>query len=97
MWNSDFKKKKLVAQTVPFIVNIGRTETINSQAIIVLEKDGDGDILRCKGIVTVTDGGAGYAKGCLYIDTDVAAGTSGLYVNVWTTASCNFDLVTDAA
>lgn len=92
-----FRKKKWVAQTVPFTVVIGRVETINAQAITILEKDWDGNVLRCKGTVTVTDAGAWYAKGCLYIDTDVAAWTSGLYVNVWTTASCNFDLVTDAA
>ena len=92
-----YKKKKLVAQTVPFTIVIGRVETINSQAITVLEKDGDLDILRCKGTVTVTDAGAWYAKWCLYIKTDAAAWTSGLYVNVWTNASCNFDLVTDAA
>jgi len=97
MPNSDFKKKKQVAQTVPFIVTIGAVETINSQSITVLEKDWDGDILRCKGTVTVTDWGAWYAKGCLYIDTDVAWGTSAVYANVWTTTSCNFDLITDAA
>lgn len=97
MSRDDFKKKNQAAQTVPFIVNLGRAETINSQSITVLEKDSDGNVLRCKGTVTVTDGGAGYAKGCLYIDTDVAAGTSGLYVNVWDTTACNFDLVTDAA
>lgn len=39
---------------------------------------------------------AGYQKGCLFIDTDVIAWTWGLYCNKWTTASCNFTLVTQA-
>ena len=92
-----FFKRKGVRNIVPSHKTIGVDETINSQTITVLEKDANGDVLRATGIVTVTDGGAWYAKGCLYIDTDVAGGTSGLFVNVGTTTSCNFDLVTDAA
>lgn len=59
--------------------------------------DANGDILHCTGTTVPTDAGAGFAKGCLFIDTDVAAGTTGLYVNVGTNAACNFDAVTDAA
>lgn len=44
-----------------------------------------------------TDATDGYAKGCLYVDTDVTSGTSGLYVNVWTDSSCIFKLVSNAA
>lgn len=40
-----------------------------------------------------TDATAGYAKGCLYIKTDASAWVVGLYQNVWTSASCNFDAV----
>ena len=38
----------------------------------------------------------GYAKGCLFINTDVASGTSGLYVNEWLSTSCIFKLVSNA-
>lgn len=63
----------------------------------VLLKDGDGNALLATGTGVPADDGAGYAKGCLFIDTDVAAGTSGLYVNIGTTAACNFNLVSNAA
>lgn len=72
---------------------IGYPKTINSQAITVLQEDADSNVLFATGTVTVTDAGSGYAKGCLYIDTDVAAGTGGLYQNVGSTTSCNFDKV----
>lgn len=72
---------------------IGNVETINSQSITVLEKDASGNVLRCTGTVTVTDGGAGYAKGCIYVKTNVGAGTTGVYENVGTTSACNFDTI----
>ena len=50
-----------------------------------------------QGTTVPTDATTGYAKGCLFIDTDVASGTSGLYVNVGTNTSCVFKLVTNAA
>jgi len=90
MSNSDYKKKKLVAQTVPFIVTIGAVETINSQSITVLEKDSSRNILRASGTVTITDAWSGYAKGCIYIETDVATWSSATFENVWSTTSCQF-------
>lgn len=67
-----------------------------SANIKVLIYDSSRHILHATGIDVPADATAGYAKGCLFIATDVAAGTSGLYVNVGTTAECNFDLVSDA-
>lgn len=67
-----------------------------SAAIKVIEYDDGGYIMRAKGTDVPADSTAGYAKGCLFIDTNVAAGTTGLYVNVGTTAECNFDAVSDA-
>ena len=58
--------------------------------------DESGYIMYSTGLEVPADSTAGYAKGALHMDTNVAAGTSGLYVNVGTTASANFDLVTDA-
>ena len=66
-------------------------------AVNALAFDKDGDILIATGTTVPTDSAAGYAKGCLFIDTNVAAGTSGLYCNIGTTAACNFNLVTVAA
>jgi hypothetical protein len=36
---------------------------------------------------------SGYAKGCLYIDRDVATGSTGLYENIGTNTSCNFNAI----
>jgi len=68
----------------------------SAAAVNVLVRDGSGYILWATGTGVPTDSTKGYAKGCLFIDTDVAAATTGLYVNVGTTAACNFDAVTDA-
>lgn len=67
-----------------------------SGAIKVMIWDEDHNVLYAKGTDVPADTTAGYAKGCLFIDTDVAAGTTGLYVNVGTTDECNFDAVSDA-
>jgi len=64
--------------------------------IMVLERDESRKIVRARGTDVPVDGTAGYAKGCLFVDTSVAAGTTGLYVNVGTTSACNFDAVSDA-
>lgn len=68
-----------------------------SSGVTVNLKDANGDILHAQGTTVPTDETTGYAKGCLFIDTDVATGTSGLYVNVGTNTSCVFKLVTNAA
>ena len=62
-----------------------------------LLKDAAGKTLLATGTTLPADTGALYAKGCLFIDTDVVTGTSGLYVNVGTSASCVFKLVSNAA
>jgi hypothetical protein len=74
----------------------GRSKTIVSTSVRVLLEDRSGNVLFATGTTVPTDTDAGYAKGCLFIDTDVGAGTTGLYVNVGTTASANFDAVSDA-
>jgi len=74
----------------------GRAETINSIPVRVYIRDSVGDILLCTGTTKPTDASDGYAKGCLFIDTDVATGTSGLYCNKGTKDSCVFGLVTQA-
>lgn len=58
--------------------------------------DENGYILYSTGLEVPADSTAGYAKGALHVDTNVATGTTGLYVNVGTTAAANFDAVSDA-
>lgn len=78
---------------------IGFVRTINSESIRVLEEDVNGHILYATGTsaATTQDSQAGYAKGAVYVKTDVVTGTNGRYINVGTTASSSFKLETVAA
>lgn len=67
-------------------------ELINkSGAIRILLTDGSGNALLATG-ASVPSGVKGYAKGCLFIETDAASG-SAIYTNVGTAASCNFSKI----
>lgn len=70
----------------------GVTVTINSQTIQATQFDGSTPplVTECNGTVTITNGGAGYAKGCRYVKTNAAGGTDGVYENIGTSASCQF-------
>lgn len=71
-------------------------KTIGSVTVKVKEFDGSGMIVRCEGTTVPTADSAGFAKGCLFVDTDAADGTKGLYENIGTTAASDFNLVGDA-
>jgi len=81
-----------VSMTDPKVT--GKTIAVGVTAMLL---DASGKALIATGTTLPADAGALYAKGCLFIDTDVATGTSGLYVNIGTAASCVFKLVTNAA
>jgi hypothetical protein len=72
------------------------SESINSIVVFPVLCDGNGDILIATGLTKPTDTSTGYAKGCLFIDTDVASGTTGLLCNKGTNTSCIFTAVTQA-
>lgn len=59
----------------------------------VLARDFQNKVLLCTGVTVPT--GVGYAKGCLFIDTDVITGSKGLYENQGTTTSASFNVVGD--
>ncbi|MBE3137660.1 MAG: hypothetical protein IMZ43_09785 [Thermoplasmata archaeon] len=61
---------------------------------LVLLEDDQGDILLATGTVIPADISDGYAKGCLFIDTNVGTGVTGLYCNKGTKDSCVFTAVT---
>ena len=73
--------------------DFGLTAAGTAADILVYLRDASDDILLATGTGIPTNGTAGYAKGCRFIDTDVAAGTGGVYENVGTTTSCNFDVM----
>jgi hypothetical protein len=66
-----------------------------ASGVTTLLQNTDGYVLWATG-TTVPGDVAGYAKGCLFIDTNVATGTTGLNCNKGTSASCVFTAVTQA-
>jgi hypothetical protein len=78
---------------LPYFKPTGRETTIGAETFNVLMKDDDDMILLATGTTVPTDAGAGFAKGCIFIDTDVATGSQGIYINVGTITSCNFDVL----
>lgn len=69
----------------------GRDETISSKAITVYLQDADGKILMAGGADVPTDATAGYAKGCIFIQTDGGVATT-FYVNEGSNTSCDFNV-----
>ena len=64
-----------------------------SGQILVIMRDKNRDILQATGTDVPANATSGYAKGCLFIDRDVATGTTGLYENIGTNTSCNFNAI----
>ena len=62
----------------------------------IVARDANDDILWMQGTTVPTATTTGYAKGALFVDTDVATGTSGLYQNIGTNTSCNFQKISSA-
>ena len=90
-----FETKSINSITLDGTV-ISATKAGTSDIIRVLIYDRDKKALLCQGTDVPADTTSGYAKGCLFIDTDVAAATTGLYVNIGTSTSADFDAVSDA-
>jgi hypothetical protein len=69
---------------------IGISTIAGGQTINVKMRDDAGDILLATGTTVPSGSSAGFAKGCIFIDTNVAAGTTGFYTNNGTNLLCNF-------
>jgi hypothetical protein len=78
------------ATNVNVIQTDGYAEVVNSISIAVLRRDSNGDILECSGTTVPTDASSGYAKGCIFLKTDVATTFIGRYENVGTSTSSLF-------
>ncbi|NCC99856.1 MAG: hypothetical protein EOL95_09200 [Bacteroidia bacterium] len=74
----------------------GVSETVGAETVTAILRDSNQDILFATGTTVPTDATTGYAKGCLFIDTDVATGTGSLYLNKGVNTACVFTLVTQA-
>lgn len=66
----------------------GPTMAGDGGTVNTLMFDGSDKKLVCTGTSVPADAGAGYAKGCIFIDTDATG--AGTYFNAGTTASCKF-------
>lgn len=55
-----------------------------------LQMDSSNKVLLASGTTVPTDGTSGYAKGCIFIDTDVGTGICGRYENMGLSTSCKF-------
>ena len=70
--------------------------TINSQTIVVTERDVSGNVVKCSGAAAPTDAGAGYAIGALFrLTTGNGIGTTD-YINEGSATSCDFNALTSA-
>lgn len=72
---------------------LGEDRVVNGTRVTVLEENKDG-ISRAKG-TTVPSAIAGFAKGCLFIDTDAGASAKAVYENSGSNTSCTFNLIGD--
>lgn len=66
---------------------VGASKTV----VTVLEYDVNSQISRCLGSTTPTDGDAGYATGCIFMNTTGGASQTS-YVNDGSSSSCDFNL-----
>lgn len=64
--------------------------TPNAVGGVVIQGNG-GEIALSYVSTIPSDGAAGYLKGCILVKTNETDGTCGLFVNVGTATSCNFD------
>lgn len=90
-WLYNFARRR----KAPSLGLTGESDTVGATAVTVLLRDGAGRPILCSGTSVPT--GAGYAKGCLFIKTDVSDGSSGLYDNQGTTAAASFQVITGTA
>lgn len=73
----------------------GKAVEVNEIELQILQYDGDSKILLATGTTVPTADSSGFAKGCLFIKTDAADGTKGLYENQGTTSESDFNLIGD--
>jgi len=89
---ADFSLKDQKA-VIKILQMVGNVETPDDTAVTVIEKDESGYVVRAKGTTVPTDAETGYAKGAMFVDTNVVNGTIASYVNVGDHTTANFDAI----
>jgi hypothetical protein len=69
----------------------GEPRTISGIGMNILEYDINSNVLLARGATVPVDGTAGYAVGCIFIDTDGGIGTT-TYTNDGSITSCDFNV-----
>ena len=91
MRNRNFRELTLAGD------DFGNESAGTTNDITVYIRDKSSNIFWATGTDVPADASTGYASGCLFVDTDIAAGTGSLYINKGTPATAEFSLVTQAA
>lgn len=63
---------------------------VSGEEQVMIEEQVGGPKVMARGATVPTDATAGYAPGCIFIQTDGGAATT-LYINEGTLASCDFN------
>lgn len=71
----------------------GKSEVVNAITLQSYFKDTNGNIFYCTGLTVPTADSVGFSKGSLFIKTDAADGTKGLYENQGTTLLSDFNVI----
>lgn len=83
-------KQKVI---VSLLQATGNSETPDATTVTVLERDASGNITKAKGVTVPNDAETGYAKGCLFVDTNVADDVPNTYINVDDETGCDFNVM----
>lgn len=76
--------------TAGWLKTTGRVQTVGGTAVRVMLRDNAGNVLLATGTTLPANAGAGYAKGAMFLKTDVVAGLPGAYFNLGTATSALF-------
>lgn len=69
----------------------GKVKTLGAESVTVVFQNALGQVLLAFGAVIPTDATAGYAKGCIFIDTTGGEGDT-VYINEGTAVECDFNV-----
>src|SRR3990167_2673115 len=70
----------------------GEKKKVGTPVVNIVELDGSSMVTRATGATVPTDADAGYAKGCIFTQTDVVVGST-IYINEGTSASADFNAI----
>jgi hypothetical protein len=84
-----FNREKVIARVLQMVGNV---QTPDSTEVTVLKSNANDDVTLAQGTTVPTDAETGYAKGCLFVDTNASAGAV-LLVNEGDETSCDFNSV----